>query len=134
MQNISYILGVQSYNKRNYNQAIQYFERSNNFPINSEIYFMSCFWLAESFYKLKDYEKAISIHKKIAYISNEKLNEYVINQKYNNAYCFFKIKNYKSAIEFFKIFEKNSKDSVYLNDSFLRIADAYFMQKNILSS
>ena len=66
MQNISYILGVQSYNKRNYNQAIQYFERSNNFPINSEIYFMSCFWLAESFYKLKDYEKAISIHKKIA--------------------------------------------------------------------
>ena len=53
MQNISYILGVQSYNKRNYNQAIQYFERSNNFPINSEIYFMSCFWLAESFYKLK---------------------------------------------------------------------------------
>ena len=129
MQNISYILGVQSYNKRNYNQAIQYFERSNNFPINSEIYFMSCFWLAESFYKLKDYEKAISIHKKIAYISNEKLNEYVINQKYNNAYCFFKTKNYKSAIEFFKIFEKTSKDSVYLNDSFLRIADGYFMQK-----
>ena len=109
MQNISYILGVQSYNKRNYNQAIQYFERSNNFPINSEIYFMSCFWLAESFYKLKDYEKAISVHKKIAYISNEKLNEYVINQKYNNAYCFFKTKNYKSAIEFFKIFEKTQK-------------------------
>ena len=81
MQNISYILGVQSYNKQNYNQAIQYFVKSNNFPIiSSEIYFMSCFWLAESFYKLKDYENAIRIHKKIAYVSNEKLYEYVINQ------------------------------------------------------
>ena len=44
---------------------------------------------------------------------------------------FSKTKNYKSAIEFFKIFEKNSKDSVYLNDTYLRIADAYFMQKKI---
>ncbi len=130
MQNISYILGVQSYNKHNYNQAIRYFKKSNNFPISSEIYFMSCFWLAESYYKLKDYENAISIHKKIAYISDKKLNEYVINQKYNNAYCYYNTKQYKSAIEYFKIFENNSKDSIYLNDTYLRLADSYFMRKN----
>ena len=33
MQNISYILGVQSYNKQNYNQAIRYFKKSNNFQL-----------------------------------------------------------------------------------------------------
>tara|TARA_B100001564_G_scaffold324611_1_gene305526 strand:- start:10652 stop:13756 length:3105 start_codon:yes stop_codon:yes gene_type:complete len=130
MQNISCILGVQSYNKQNYNEAIRYFKKSNNFPISSEIYFMSCFWLAESYYKLKDYENAISIHKKIAYISDKKLNEYVINQKYNNAYCYYNTKQYKSAIEYFKIFENNSKDSLYLNDTYLRLADSYFMRKN----
>ena len=48
-------------------------------------------------------------HKKIAHVSNEKLNEYVVNQKYNNAYCFFNTKNYKSASEYFKIFEKTQK-------------------------
>ena len=41
----------------------------------------------------------------------------------------FKTKDYKSAIECFKIFEKSSKDSIYLNDTYLRIADAYFHGK-----
>ena len=130
MQNISYILGVQSYNKQNYNQAISYFKKSNKFPINSEIYYMSCFWLAESYYQLKDYENAISTHKKIAYVSNKKLNEYVVNQKYNNAYCYYNTKQYKLATEYFKIFENSSKDSIYLNDTYLRLADSYFMRKN----
>ena len=43
MQNISYILGVQSYNKQNYNQAIRYFKKSNNFPINFENLFYELF-------------------------------------------------------------------------------------------
>ena len=48
-------------------------------------------------------------------------------RKYNLGYALFKQGKYKSANAYFRKYEKLATDSMHLNDTYLRIADCFFM-------
>ena len=57
--NITYNVGIQYYNEGKFNEAIRYFEKSsNNKDIESNSQKEAIYWLADSYYQLKNYNEA----------------------------------------------------------------------------
>ena len=129
IQQLTFFLGVQAYNLRDYKKAISYFSDSDNYKINSDFSYLANFWLADSYFQLSNPNKAAEIYSALTKPVNDKLEYYDVLQKYNLAYCYFLQSEYILSNKFFRIYETLSNDSMYLNDTYLRIADGYFMQK-----
>ena len=86
-------------------------------------------WLADSYYQISDYKSAQNIYSKQYILANDFLTSL---NTYNKAYTLFKLEQYSQAAKFFRQFVKVCKDSMFLNDSYLRIADSYYMQKDFI--
>ncbi|MGH1336654.1 MAG: tetratricopeptide repeat protein [Aureispira sp.] len=59
-QKVAYFRGVQLYNGRKYDKALQLFEESISMGINLETKALARFWRAETFYKKKQYDQSIN--------------------------------------------------------------------------
>ena len=64
----------------------------------------------------------------------ESLKEYDFLKKYKLGYSYFKHSDFKNAIKWFRAFEVEVIDSIKLNDTYLRLADSYFMTKDFMMS
>ena len=128
LQRAAFKLGIDAFNAANYYKAIDYFNVSVNFSFNEKILYLTKYWLADCYYYIKDYQSALDIHEDIKFTNLKDLEIYIQNQKYNHAYCFFQKKNYKMAIKYFRLYVLKAKDINRLHDSYLRIADGFFMQ------
>lgn len=133
-QQISFFLGVIAYNKENFKKAILLFNESQNYPVESKISFMSYFWEADSYYKLGDFLESSRIYGELTLLESRGLNDYSNLSIYNHAYCFFKLGDYRKSNQLFRSYVEVISDSMKLNDSYLRIADGFFMQKEFLLS
>tara|TARA_B110000238_G_C16139857_1_gene445723 strand:- start:1189 stop:4233 length:3045 start_codon:yes stop_codon:yes gene_type:complete len=130
LQELTFFIGVDEFNLKNYNKAVTFFEESNRYNINKDIYFLSNLWIADSYYLLEDYQKSKSVYLSLPsnYLKTPESNIAI----YNLAYCYFKLKEYANANTHFRSFIKKDVDSMMLNDSYLRIADGFYMQKEFL--
>ena len=126
-QKLAFFIGVKEYNKDNFRGAIHYFDLSNNYVLDDEIAFLSVFWLADSYYQLNDYESSIKLYNSLP-IKNIAGSLYYSNLKeYNLAYAYFQKGDYKVANKYFRNYEQVVSDSMRLQDTYLRIADCFFM-------
>lgn len=130
LQQLSFFLGVKEFNAQNFKEAVSYFLSSNEYSINPTYSYLSDFWLADSYFHLRDYDKAIEKYNIISISANDNLADYEELKKYNLAYSYFKRSDYSNAIKWFRSYEKSASDSMKLNDVYLRIADGYFMSSN----
>ena len=130
LQELTFFIGVDEFNLKNYNKAITFFEESNSYNINKDIYFLSNLWIADSYYLLENYKKSRGVYLSLPR-NNLKMPERNI-AVYNLAYCYFKLQEYANANTHFRSFIKEDVDSMMLNDSYLRIADGFYMQKEFL--
>ncbi len=90
------------------------------------------FWKGELNYRNGKMEEAIEYIKR--YLNNSSINGEVsiTHAKYNLAYCYFKIGNYKEALSNFEFITKNIQlsSSKLEQDVFLRTADCYYMLRS----
>ena len=129
LQELTFFLAVQEFNNKNFNDAILFFEESINSAENPRLLSAAEIWLADSYYQLSDYKSAQNIYSKQYILANDFLTSL---NTYNKAYTLFKLEQYSQATKVFRQFVKLSKDSMFLNDSYLRIADCYYMQKDFI--
>ncbi len=127
LQQVAFFLGVKSYNTADYTQAEAYFKESNNFLIDDDIAYLSSFWLADCNYQLANYQEAIDLYVNLPFSSNTEFKNYFSLKEYNLAYAYFQQQEYQQANKYFRKYEKVSVDSMRLNDTYLRIADGFFM-------
>jgi tetratricopeptide (TPR) repeat protein len=101
-------------------------------PYNQSQINYTYFWKGELCYRNGKIDEAIGFINN--YLINPSINGEIsiTNAKYNLAYCYFKIGNYKEALSNFEFITKNIQlaSSKLEQDVFLRSADCYFMQKN----
>ena len=129
---LTYNVGIQHYNEGNFREAIKYFEKSsNNKGIESKSQKESIYWLADSYYQLKDYNNASKTYLK--FLSTNGVNELDIYPLayYNLGYIYLNDNDYNNASIKFKEFVNNDKlaDKERQGDSWLRIGDCYFIQR-----
>lgn len=132
IQETSFFLGVQEFNQKNFNKSIFYFTNSEKFPINETYSYLSNFWLSDCYYHLNRFGSSIDGFLSLPY--KESLKEYDFLKKYKLGYSYFKNSDFKNAIKWFRAFEIEITDSIKLNDTYLRLADSYFMTKDFILS
>jgi TolA-binding protein len=134
-QKVSFFQGTEYFSDGNFTAAKESFENSLSVNSDNNITAQATFWLGETNYRLNNFLAAITNFK--AFASNTTASNTIEfeNLQYNLGYAYFKQKEYDSAIEAFKKYgQKNTDDSVRLNDSYLRIGDSYFVNRNYVNA
>ena len=134
LQQLAFFLGVKEFNQQNFREAITYFSHSNEYPINDIYSYLSNFWMADCYFQLLDYDKAIDIYNIMPVSAHQNLIHYKNLRQYNLGYSYFQKSDYLNALKWFRSYEKVCSDSMKMNDTYLRIADSYFMSNNFALS
>ena len=142
MQNLAYqkatfLHGIDLFNMGDLDASKTFFQNSKEVNEDSKLTTQATFWLGDVYYKLKAFNLA-----EVSY--NEVVNALRINKdeayeivNYNLGYVYFKTKSYDNAINSFNKWLKNSvsdTDSLILNDTYVRIADCYFVSSNYINA
>ncbi|GLB50000.1 hypothetical protein Y10_23680 [Neptunitalea sp. Y10] len=127
-QKVAFYRAVEIFNEGNYKEAISYFDKSLAQPQNDHYTARATFWKAEANYLLSNYEDALYGFKQFESMSTAGLSESKIVD-YNIAYTYFKQKKYGQAATYFDKYTKETKDTQYLNDAYLRLGDSYFVDR-----
>lgn len=130
-QKVAYYRAIDLYNNLSYEEAIKYFDKAMAYKFDKNINAQAYYWKGETYYKLKQYQKAIDNY--TAYISEPgaigKME--VSDANYNIGYAYNKLGDYTNSILWFRKFVtfKPQADSKKINDALNRIADGYFMNR-----
>ena len=121
-------LAIQSYNIKDFKNAIVFLEESKSSE-DVIISYLSKYWLADSYYQINNFEQSISSFNEIKMLSYPSFEEFHEKTYYNLGYNYFKLRDFVNSEKKFKLFIAKSRDEKRKVDATLRLADAMFMQK-----
>lgn len=132
-QKVAYYRGLELFNNLHYEQAIETFNKSLQYPgYNKAIYAQANYWKAEAYYQLGVYEKAVEGYDNFLLTTGAfELDEYELAH-YNMGYAYFKLKDYPNAIKWFRKYTGFTKDNNTrtVADAYNRIGDSYFISRS----
>ena len=129
---LTYNVGIQNYNENNYKEAITYFKKSSeNKNIESNSQKEALYWLADSYYQIKDNKNATKTYLQFIKTSGAKKLEIYPLAYYNLGYIYMNDSDFDNAAIKFKEFinNDNSSDIDRQADAWIRIGDCYFIQR-----
>ncbi|MFV0564640.1 MAG: tetratricopeptide repeat protein [Flavobacteriaceae bacterium] len=130
-QKVAFYRGLELYNEAQYLEANTLFKASLKEPRDANFTARATFWQAETDYNLTNYDSALIGFKQFEQLTEAPSTPEYKNLDYNIAYTYFKLKNYDKAVTHLNTYlAKQSPDDVRLNDSYLRLGDAYFVSSN----
>ena len=130
-QKVTYFRGLEFYNERAFPNSVSMFLRSNNFAEDKEIHALTTYWMAEAMYELRKYGEAVRTFEKFLGMPEANKTEVYNFANYALGYAAFEDEKYSKAATYFERFlNGNDKDTKTINDATLRLADAYFVNKN----
>ncbi|MEW5847037.1 MAG: tetratricopeptide repeat protein [Bacteroidota bacterium] len=132
LQRAAYFRGLELFQNLNYSEAIDMFTKSlEHAGYNQQIAAQALFWRAEAHYRLLNFENAANdLEKFIVTPGAFELEEYLIAH-YNLGYTYFKMKQYDTAITWFRKYNSLSNDTAIntVADAYNRIGDSFFIQR-----
>ena len=129
LQQFAFFLGAKEYNSDNYSKALTYFQLATQYPVDDDIAYLTVFWLADCYYQLNDFARSAELYGNLSVNNTTNFEFYHELKQYHLAYAYFKLGDYKRANTYFRKYEKLVADSMHLNDTYLRIADCFFMSQ-----
>ena len=96
-QKVSYLYGIQLFNKGEYQSAIDQFEQSIGTAQNPEFGARALFWKAESLYRLENFQAALTEFKKFGQLPSTLSIEEQDYYLYHIAYTYFQMGDYNQA-------------------------------------
>lgn len=130
-QQLAFAQGIEYFNRRAYNDAIEFFQKSQQYPIDTKLTAEALFWQGDSYYRMKQFGQAAKKFNSFARSKGASQTDLVNTSLYNSAYCAFNTGKYADASWLFRKFLKQSgTDQRMVNDSYLRLADSYLITKD----
>jgi TolA-binding protein len=109
--------------------------RSNKWAVDDEIAALATYWMAESMYEVRKFSEAIEKFQAFLTMPAARKTGVYNFANYALGYAYFEDENYyKSAFYFENFLKGKDIDENTKNDASLRLADAYFVQKNYPSA
>lgn len=138
-QFVVYNKGVESFLNGKFNEAITYLKKVKTYPLDKELNILSKYWIAESYYNLTEYEKAIPAYNEFMAEPGAFSTEYYALASYNLGYSWYsrsfaggkyEIEYFSNALAAFRKFIGEAKEKEYkrISDACLRVGDIYFAQ------
>jgi tetratricopeptide (TPR) repeat protein len=144
-QMVCFNYAVELFQQRKFNEAITYFTKVKTYPIDKKLNYESKYWIAESYYQLRDFDRAIDFFTQFQQEPGAFSSTLYNTANYNIAYSWYEkgmdkleklkevqgIDELKNSLLNFKKFvtDKNEKDQVKMADAYLRIGDLHYIRK-----
>jgi tetratricopeptide (TPR) repeat protein len=149
-QSISFNRGVELFHNAAYQDAITNFKNVHTYPMDKVMNAESYYWMAEAYYRLHDYDRAISNFVEFKLEPGAALSPVYYNADYGIGYAYFMkaspfqvINNYKDAVLQQNLEWLNKSVIAFRNfivlrdriganellDAYLRIADCYYLMR-----
>ncbi len=131
-QKVAYYRGVELFNSMEYNEAIRFFDKSLIYPVEKNNTASAMYWKAESYYRLKQYAKAIDVYQDYIFEPGAIGKLEWCESNYNIGYSYYNLKDYTNSNMWFRKFVtfKPKADPKKVNDAYNRIGDGYFMSRD----
>jgi TolA-binding protein len=127
-QKVTFYRGLELYTDGNYQESLVLFKKSIAEQKEPKFTARATFWKAETQYTQEDFRSAQEGFKQFLALPEAKDTPEIKNANYNLAYCYFKLKEYDQAGDFFQKYVSTSKeDKTRLNDAYLRLGDSRFV-------
>lgn len=130
-QQVTYLKGIQSFNKRDYKSAKNYFKKSIDHAKDDEYLAKAHFWRGESKSILHLWEEASWDYAKVFKLTSSS-SIYYVRSLYGIAYAYFNQQKFTEARLKFEAYKKTverTDEKKYLSDVLVRLADCYFKEK-----
>jgi len=130
-QIVTFLKGTELLNNNNFQEAIDMFNRSLEYPINKDYVIYANFWKGEALSYLKDYNAAINAYAAV-FTNSKDDNEYYLKARYGIGYAYYNTKQFDKALPHFRAYVdkvKGDKNKQNYNDALLRLADLYYVTK-----
>ncbi|HEX5003643.1 MAG TPA: tetratricopeptide repeat protein [Bacteroidia bacterium] len=130
-QKVAYFRGVEYFNDRDYDTAINLFTKAIVADENEQIKALAIYWKAEAIYNQAKFDAAIKQYR--IYVFNPKSvgTEMYNTANYNIGYCYFKLENYEEANTWFRKYLRGTDyNKERLNDATIRSGDCFFMMRD----
>ncbi len=129
-QKATYLKGAELFNKDEYAEAVKYFNKSLEYPIEKNYVALASFWNGEAYSNGKKYEEAITNYQRVVSMGSTVDSEILLNTRYGLGYAHFNLKAYDKALFNFKDFtNKGNKNTTNYADGLIRLADCYYVSK-----
>lgn len=127
-QKVTFYRGLELYTDRDYDTALQMFQKSLANTSDAQFTARATFWKGETEYVLNDYNKSLLSFKQFVGMAAAASTPEYKNSSYNVAYAYFKLKEYDAAGDAFqKFIDKVKDDKTRITDAYLRLADCRFV-------
>lgn len=130
-QVIAYNRGVELFLNKQHEQALVVFRKVDKYPFDKHIAAESLYWIAECYYRTRDYEDALISYRNFQRNGAAYNTKYYALADYNVGYAYFKTEKYAQALtNFRKFIDAPDQDFKMKSDALTRAADCYFVAKN----
>ncbi|MCR9067114.1 MAG: tetratricopeptide repeat protein, partial [Cytophagales bacterium] len=130
-QRVTFLKGSQLFNQSRFSDAITYFNKSIQYPINRELEDAAYYWKGEAYAIARKYDQAIDAFNMVLKAGARSGFDYKV--QYSLGYAYYNQKAYDKAIPYFtRYLQKNDQvavNSASITDARLRLADCYYTQK-----
>lgn len=127
-QKVAFYRGLELFTDGNYLDALELFQKSLSVPVQPKFVARATFWKAETEFVLDNFKESLLSFKQFIALAEAQNTFEIKNLNYNIAYCYFKLKEYEPAGNYFQSYiEKNKTDKIRLNDAYLRLGDSRFV-------
>ncbi|MBI9062512.1 MAG: tetratricopeptide repeat protein [Marinilabiliaceae bacterium] len=137
MQRVAYYRGLELFTDLQFNQAIEFFDYSLKYgEYDKKLKVGAYYWRGESFYRLRNFEKAIGDYREFIFMPGSYQMEEFAIAHYNIGYSYFKKKSYADSKSWFRKFIKLAKqdDQMLYGDALNRIGDCYYVERDFTSA
>ncbi|MDR0437541.1 MAG: tetratricopeptide repeat protein [Bacteroidales bacterium] len=132
-QRIAFNRGVELFNEMKFTEAQKMFNEAIQSSYDERLTLLAFYWKGETYYRMGRFADALENYERTLFSSLfETFSEFPL-AAYGAGYANFQMRNYPQAAKYFAmvIQHKNQLNQVILNDAYLRLGDAFFMQRRL---
>jgi tetratricopeptide (TPR) repeat protein len=134
-QKVALARGMELYKNRNWQEALELFEKCSQKNANRKFAAQAAYWKAETLSQMEKSEESLVAYK--SFLDKPKSNEVdeFAYAYYGQGYVFYKKKDYEMGATFFREFTQkvsgNKYDEAIVHDAYLRLGDCQLMVRNL---
>lgn len=130
-QKATYLKGSELYNKEDYPEAVRYFEKSLEYPIEQNYVALASFWCGEAYSVGRKFDDAIKHYLRVVSLEGTAEAEVLTKTRYGLGYAYYNTQVYDRALFNFREFvNKTNRNTQNHTDALIRLADCYYVTKS----
>ena len=130
-QRCTHFRALEMINNRNYKDALKMLNKSLTYPMDKTINTENLYWKAECEYRSEKYRDSYYSFQNYMKATNATADVNYNNAQYSYGYAALKLNKYSEAAQGFRKYLQKSDDVDIEADATARLADCYYMQKDL---